>query len=194
MTWNVVIPEFLDRVTFSEKRISKFYLWKDKEKLPKRYLKSLRQQPLVQNKTAYCCDLMGNKFLKNTKTAGTPNTWVLNGQELYNGRIDYRKRAVLARFYHDYFKNFILDQLKNPIIIPEGKTLSISCDIYEIQRNLMPDVSNMWLLEKFFEDSLVLNKIIPDDGPKYVTESGRKRYHWVTNPNERKLVFTLKLI
>lgn len=194
MNWIVQIPEYWDRVEFSKARLPKFYLWDEVHKLPKKFKEILRPTPLVIGKKTYCCDAMGNKFLKNSKTAGTPNVWVLNGQDLYNGRIDYRKRAVLARHYHNYFQQYILAQLPSKIEIPENKTLSISCDIYEIQRALMPDVSNLWLLEKFFEDTLVLNKIIPDDGPKYVTESGRKRYHWVTNPTERKLVFNISII
>ena len=52
----------------------------------------------------------------------------------------------------------------------------------------------MWLLEKFFEDALQDCKIIPDDGPDFVQESGRKRYRWVTEPEERKLVFTVEHI
>jgi hypothetical protein len=58
----------------------------------------------------------------------------------------------------------------------------------------MPDVSNMWLLEKFFEDALQECEIIPDDSPAYVRESGRKRYHFIETAEERKLVFTIKEI
>ena len=58
----------------------------------------------------------------------------------------------------------------------------------------MPDVSNMWLLEKFFEDALQETGIIPDDNPDYVRESGRKRYHFIETAAERKLVFTIKFI
>jgi hypothetical protein len=58
----------------------------------------------------------------------------------------------------------------------------------------MPDVSNLWLWTKWFEDALQESKIIPDDNPDYVQESGRTRYHFVDNEEDRKLVFTLKLI
>jgi len=113
---------------------------------------------------------------------------------LYNATLNWRLRKTVAKYYHTYFSKYIKAQLKKPIIIPEGKYLSISCDIYEIRRRTMPDVSNMWLLEKFFEDSLQECKVIPGDDPDYVLESGRKRYHWVENEEDRKLVFTIKII
>ena len=58
----------------------------------------------------------------------------------------------------------------------------------------MPDVSNMWLLEKFFEDALQECDIIPDDNPDYVRESGRKKYHFVETAEDRKLIFTINVI
>ena len=52
----------------------------------------------------------------------------------------------------------------------------------------------MWLLEKFFEDALQECGIIPEDNPDVVIESGRKRYYWVNEPKDRKLIFTIKEI
>ena len=49
-------------------------------------------------------------------------------------------------------------------------------------------------LEKFFEDALQECGVIPDDSPKYVIESGRKRYHWVSTETERKLVFNIEVV
>ena len=57
----------------------------------------------------------------------------------------------------------------------------------------MPDVSNLWLWIKWFEDALQESNIIPDDNPDYVIESGRIRYHFVDSINLRKLIFTIKI-
>jgi hypothetical protein len=193
MTHTVTIPNWEDSYLKSKNTRAVYWLWKDKEKLPNKYSTQLSSTPLIQGKKAYCVDELGNKFLKNTKKVGTENRWILNGQDLYNATLDWRLRKTIAKYYHGYFSTYIKAQL-TPIQIPEGHFLSIGCDIYEIERGQMPDVGNMWLLEKFFEDSLQECGIIPDDSPKYVRESGRKRYHFVQTKEERKLVFTINFI
>jgi hypothetical protein len=191
--YRVVIPEWEHTYQKSGKTMTKYWLWKDRDKLPKKHKEVLRQTALIQRNKAYCCNSEGEKFVKNPIKAGKPNVWVLNGQDLYNAVINWRLRKTVANYYHNYFAEYIKEQLQ-PISIPAGKYLSISCDIYEIKRGNMPDASNMWLLEKFFEDALQECGIIPDDSPDYVMESGRKRYHWVETPSERKLIFTIKFI
>lgn len=193
LEYQVVIPNWESSYQKSAKRAAKYWLWKDRDKLPKKYKEVLRNTPLIMRGKSFCCNSDEERFIKNTKTVGTPNLWILNGQDLYNATLNWRMRQTVAKYYHEYFTTFIKDQLK-PIQIPHGKFLSISCDIYEVKRLIMPDVSNMWLLEKFFEDALQECKIIPDDSPDYVRESGRKRYHWVSSPEQRKLIFTIKII
>ncbi len=189
----VTIPHWEASYLKSEKTKAKYWLWKDRDKLPKKHQATLRSEPLLIRAQAYCCDNVGERYLKNTLKAGKENRWVLNGQELYNAALDWRQRKNVARYYHEYFSRYIKEQLE-PITIPTGKYLSISCDIFEIKRGNMPDVSNMWLLEKFFEDALQECGIIPDDGPDYVRESGRKRYHFVETAELRKLVFTITFL
>ena len=179
--YTVTIPEWESSYQKSAKRMPKYWVWTDREKLPKKHKDNLRTTPLVMGSKLYCCDGDGERFIKNTKTVGKPNLWVMNGQDLYNATLNWRLRKTVAKYYHEYFA-------------PEGKFLSISCDIYEIHRKIMPDVSNMWLLEKFFEDALQECGVIPGDDPDYVMESGRKRYHWVNNEEDRKLIFSIKLI
>lgn len=189
----IVIPKWLTRVEFSKATRTKYWETKHTDKLPKKHSENLHGVKVFNGK-AFLVDKEGNRFIKNPKKAGKPNTWRINGQDLYNAVMDWRKRKKMATFYHDYFSKFILEQAK-PILFTEDMIgiygLSISCDIYEIKKFPIPDVSNMWLLEKFFEDSLVNCNIIPDDNPNYVLESGRKRYHWVNTQEERKLVFNI---
>lgn len=192
-TFKVIIPEWENHYVKSKKTMAKYWLYKDRAKLPKKHAAVLKDTPLIIRGKAYCQDLSGERFIKNSVKAGKPNIWILNGQDLYNAALNWRLRKSVAKYYHNYFSEYIREQL-NPIEIPEGKHLSISCDIYEIKRGNMPDVSNMWLLEKFFEDALQECGIIPDDSPDYVKESGRKRYRWVTKPEKRKLVFFIKII
>lgn len=193
MRHTVTIPNWEASYLKSENTRAKYWLWKDRAKLPKKYSTHLSPKPLVKGAKAYCVDEEGNRFVKNTKKVGTANRWILNGQDLYNATLNWRLRKSIAKYYHDYFSGFIKEQL-NPIQIPAGHFLSVSCDIYEVKRGNMPDVSNMWLLEKFFEDALQECGIIPDDNSDYVRESGRKRYHFVETAEDRKLIFTIQVI
>lgn len=192
--WKVDIPEWEYAYQKSAKTAPKYWEWKDRDKLPLKHVDRLSKSPLIAGRKTFCCDVEGERFLKNTKRAGKPNVWVLNGQDLYNATLNWRLRKTIAKYYHGYFSEFISSQIEAPIVLTGEEKLSISCDIYEIKRSPMPDISNMWLLEKFFEDALQELGTIPDDNPDYVIESGRKRYHWVEDPKDRKLVFTIKTI
>jgi hypothetical protein len=194
MKYQVIIPNWEAYYVKAKKTNPKYWLWKDKDKLPQTHLKTLANKPSLRGNKLYCVDTNNNLYLKNTKSVGKENIWVLNGQALYNATIDYRMRRNVAEYYHNYFSKYIKQQLKPIILIKEKEFLSISCDIYEIKRKMMPDISNMWLLEKFFEDALQECKIIPDDSPDYVLESGRKKYHWVSSKEERKLIFNIEII
>jgi hypothetical protein len=191
--YQVVIPEWEYYYVKAKKTAPKYWLYKDKDKLPKKYSDIVSNIPIMSGNKLYCGDGQGNRFLKNSKKAGDENIWVLNGQALYSAVLNWRLRKTIAEYYHDYFGKYIVEQLQ-PIEIPDNTFLSISVDIYEIKRGHIPDVSNMWLLEKFFEDALIEKNIIPDDNPDYVIESGRKRYHWVTDPKDRKLIFNINYI
>jgi len=187
--WRVEIPNWQNYYLRSKAIRPKYY---KVEKLPKTRLAKWKAagSKLIGG---YPVDENLERFISNPRKAGEENRWILNGQEFYNQKLDWRLRKNIALWYHEYFSDFIKAQLR-PIAFGENDYLSVSCDIYEIKRDKIPDASNMWPLEKFFEDALQECNIIPDDNPDYVRESGRKRYHWVENPEDRKLVFTLKFL
>lgn len=195
MKYQIIIPNWEYKYVRTKSTIPKYWLSKDSNKLPKKYKEVLDPNKAVfKNGKFYCCDQNQNRFLKNTLKVGKENSLKLNGQSLYNAMLNWRERSKLAEYYHKYFSSYIKEQIK-PIKFEVGKDFfSISCDIYEIKRSSMPDVSNMWLLEKFFEDSLQECGIIPNDSPDYVIESGRKRYHWVNKEEDRKLIFNIDII
>lgn len=139
---------------------------------------------------------------KKSRKSGRTRYWTVNGQGLYNATLHFRLRSKITEYYHKYLSKHIKRQiskeqiieLNNQIFVGSSHKLSISLDIYDIRRGKMPDVSNLWLWTKWFEDALQESKIIPDDDPDYVQESGRTRYHFIDNQEDRKLVFNLKLI
>lgn len=171
----------------------KYWKFKDKDKLPKKYLDNLSTEYKVVGKSSYCQDNQGNRFIKNTKSLGKAKYWVLNGQSFYNAAIHPRTRASIALHYHQVFEYYI-KQANLKIEIPIDKSLKISVDIYVENSGIMPDVDNLWPLEKWFQDSLVNLGIIPDDSPKYIRSSGEKTYIWVNREDQRKLVFKIDVI
>lgn len=139
---------------------------------------------------------------KKSKKTGKPRYWTVNGQSLYNASLHFTARARVTNYFHNYLIKHIVKQITPSQIIklhqnleadPNCK-LSISLDIYEIKRGRMPDIGNMWIWIKWFEDALQDCMIIPNDNPNYVIESGRKTYHWVNDPSERKLQFKIQTI
>lgn len=138
---------------------------------------------------------------KKTKLTGKPKMWTVNGQAIYNATMHYRTRATVTEYFHKYLSSYIKNQVKpdqiamiNQLVNKEStQKLSISLDIYEIKRGKLPDVGNLWLWIKWFEDALQDCRVIPDDSPDYVIESGRKTYHWVQTESDRKLVFTINI-
>lgn len=142
------------------------------------------------------------QIAKKTKRTGKPKMWTVNGQSIYNAAMHYRTRGTVTKYFHSYLSKYIKEQI-SPAQIAKIKEsigkdlpnkLSISLDIYEIHRGKIPDVGNLWIWIKWFEDTLQECGVIPDDNPDHVIESGRKRYHWVETDEERKLIFKIQTV
>ena len=139
---------------------------------------------------------------KKGKKTGKPRYWTVNGQSLYNAALHFTARAKVTTYFHDYLLRHVVDQIAPSQIIdlneyieqhPTEK-LSVSLDIYEVRRGKMPDIGNLWIWIKWFEDVLQECEIIPNDNPNYIIESGRTKYHWVNDPQDRKLQFKIEFI
>jgi hypothetical protein len=137
---------------------------------------------------------------KKSKKSGKPRYWTINGQGLYNATLHYRLRGTITKYFHKYLSKYIKEQISKEQIqaldlgFKNHMVLGVSVDIYEIKRGKMPDIRNMWLWGKWFEDALQECGVIPDDNPDYVIESGPTRYYWVNTAEERKLVFKIYFI
>lgn len=141
-------------------------------------------------------------IVQKSRKTGNPKMWTVNGQSIYNATMHYRVRAKVTEYFHKYLSKYIKEQITPMQIkqirdnVGENKPhkLAISLDIYEIKRSKIPDVGNLWIWLKWFEDALQECEIIHDDSPDYVIESGRKTYHWVKEDDQRKLVFTIQIV
>jgi Holliday junction resolvase RusA-like endonuclease len=142
------------------------------------------------------------QLVKKSRKSGNPRYWTINGQGLYNATLHYRARGKITKYFHKYLSKYILEQitkadiklLRKLVYKDSTHKLSISLDIYEQRLPKIPDIGNMWLWTKWFEDALQETGVIPDDNPDYVIESGRKRYHWVDNESDRKLIFNIEIV
>lgn len=140
------------------------------------------------------------QLTKKSKKTGKPKFWTINGQSLYNATMHYRTRSSVTAYFHKYMSKYIKEQVSKEDItlinlrLSNNFKLSISLDIYEVKKGNLPDISNLWLWIKWFEDALQECEIIPDDNPDYIIESGKKRYYWVENEDQRKLVFKISFI
>ena len=139
---------------------------------------------------------------KKSRKSGKPRWWTINGQGLYNATLHYRLRSKITAYYHKYLSKYIkqqisqedIDLIRSLVYKGSNTKLSISVDIYEIRRGIMPDVGNLWLWCKWFEDALQETDVIEDDSPDYVIESGRKRYYFVDNEDKCCLIFHIKFV
>ena len=133
---------------------------------------------------------------KKTRKTGKPRYWTINGQGLYNGTMHYRVRSKLTKHFHKYFVDHIKQNMSGQIadfikqyVGPDKGKLSVSLAIFEMHKKRLPDIGNMWIWTKWFEDALQEAGVIPDDNSDYIIESGRTRYIWVDKEEDRKLVF-----
>ena len=140
------------------------------------------------------------RVAKKSKKSGKPRYWTVNGQGLYNATLHFRLRSTITKYFHKYLSKYIREQITKEDILTLSQgfanrmVIGVSVDIYEIKRGKMPDIRNLWLWGKWFEDALQECGVIPDDNPDYVIESGRTRYFWVDTAEERKLVFKIYFI
>ena len=129
-------------------------------------------------------------ILKNSKTAGKASKWNFNGQGFC--ALHWRIKEELTAYYKRYFSGYIVQQLEE-INNMDDKYVIISCDIFEKEHANLPDIDNMWLLEKFFIDTLHENDIIPDDKYPYVQGAGAKSMYIVDKEEDRKLIFKIRV-
>ncbi len=110
-------------------------------------------------------------------------------QDLYSGNMHPMSRKKAAGWAHQYMRPF-LKKIKR-IKLKEGEYLRIELELYDLQRKKDWDVSNKWPWIKWFEDTLVELKKIPDDCIQFVRDTGRIIYIPVDDDEHRKLRFII---
>lgn len=191
-----VICEYKDLYILKKNSKPIYYKKSEINKVPKYIKKTLSTEYLKVGLYDYLTDLEGNRIIKNKKVLGKPKYWKVNGQALYSGTLHPLIRKNITLIYHEYFKDAIIKAGLSKIEIPDDYGLKIALNIHEYRdkSGVIPDIDNLWPLEKWFTDSLVELGIIPDDSPKYVINNGEKCYKWIDNDQMRSLEFNITLI
>lgn len=181
----VKIPEFKTKFEISHSRRAKYFKYGDK--IPKKY----------SNRNGY--DFLNNflinidtrqKIVKNTRVAGTPKYWTLNGQSLYSGNMHQMVRNKVTKEVHEYLSSFIEESV--PIELKTGEYLRIRCILSELKGVANWDCSNRWPWIKWFEDTLVESGKISEDKITVVRDSGSIYFNEVDNIEDRSLIFVVE--
>lgn len=142
-------------------------------------------------KKEYYIDDKNRKIVKNPLQNGSPEFWNMNGQSFYSNNITWKQRSTIVNFYHRYFTPYINKQLKTPFPNFLSYKIDMEINIHEVYSKFTPDITNMWILSKMVEDTVVSCGILRDDSPEFRMYTGFG-YTFVDSEEERKIVVTFK--
>lgn len=205
-TWIVIIPQYLTHIQLSKARRPTYYSKKDQiiGGIPKKYMKD----GIEFNSKGRAINAVSKEIIiKNSKSSGTPKLWKINGQDLWSGNLHHSTRSKMNEQLHEFFANFIKDQIQN-----EQKTLEIKLKsderlhIHYLFRDVIgQDIDNLAsIYVKTFQDTLSKSKdkkydhikkvgLIPDDNPKFI-KSYMPDFEEITDHNKRELIITITKI
>jgi len=181
--YSITIPQWVNKVPMGT-IIADYYSVHNR--LPKRYEGATVKR---FGKTLYYIDAKGKKILRNPTKVGNTEYWRLNGQQFYSANMHHTKRTEIKNFYKSYFTPYIKEAFPTPFVIFEAYRITMQVLIYEVYTSKMPDITNMWILPKLFEDCVVSAGTLRDDSPAYRNDTNFG-YRFVEKEEDRKLVIT----
>jgi len=98
-----------------------------------------------------------------------------------------RKKA--AGWAHQYLRPFI--KSFKPVKLRKNEFVAVELEIHDVIGKGDWDVSNKWPWIKWFEDTLVEMRKLPDDCVRYVRDSGRIIFYEIADAKDKKLVFNV---
>lgn len=178
---SITIPDYPDSIQMAKARRPVYYTKKGKRKIPKRYLNKEKYGFNVAGQVINLAT--GERVIANSKTAGTERRWVVNFQEIWNGNTSGAARAAKVNKLKDILRPYI-QQLKP--IRPDQYPIGMAIKLYNTEFKV--DASNKGVIYiKVIEDLMTELKIIEDDGPGYINDTGRILLIKVNSEKERKM-------
>lgn len=179
MLQKIVVPDYPDSIQMSKERRAVYYTKNGKRKIPKRYL----------DKTRYYFDSNGRvrhtythtPVIANPRTVGKERRWVVNFQEIWNGRTAGPARANKINRLKDILRPYI-KQMSSVKEYPIG----LQIELYNTSFNV--DAFNKGAIYiKVIEDLMTEQGIIEDDSPGYINDTGRVILHEVKTEDEKRM-------
>lgn len=97
----------------------------------------------------------------NSRTVDKPRLKKVNGQDVYNQNAMTFGRSKIVQILHEYFDKFLKGQ--QPIQEEHYPlTIQMTFNVHDMGRNNV-DNDNKWIWRKVLQDTMVDNKLIPDD-------------------------------
>lgn len=178
----MVVPDYPDSIQMSKSRRELYYTKKGKRRIPKRY--SNREKYDFDAKGRIMDKKTGLPILANPRTAGTERRWIVNLQEIWNGRTTGPARAAKVNKLKDIFRPYIQSLRKI-----KTSEYPVGMEIHLYNTEFKVDASNKGVIyTKILEDLLTEYKIIEDDGPEYINDTGRIVLHKVQRKTEVRMV------
>lgn len=132
--WTCVIKNYPTEIKVSESRRAQY--WKVGESnVPKKVDTS------KTDNEGYYVDSNGERYVKNTKTAGKPRMLSINAQKIYVG-IHHSVRSKIVNQLHELFYAEFKKQLPAKIDTV-GKKIVIGLHFYDTYTNKLPDLDNL---------------------------------------------------
>jgi hypothetical protein len=185
--FTIEIPEWINKVRIGT--VPTLYYTKG-EALPSKHEGATLRK--VGNKQYYV-DEKHKKIIKNPLQRGNPEYWNLNGQAFYSTNMTWKQRSTIVNYYHKYFASYVNKQIKDPFPTFLAYTLNMDVVIYEVYSKFTPDITNMWILSKMIEDTVVKCKILKDDSPEFRRHTG-VGYKFVEKEEDRKIIVNFNYI
>lgn len=168
----IVIDNFSEYIQTSSKVMPKPYI-KGKINIPLKYQTEDYgfKKTLIRGKEVEVLIRKSDGLVltSNTKTVNKPRIKKVNGQEVYNQAAMTFGRSKIVNILHDYFNKYLKDI--EPIT-DNYYPLSIHMEfnIHDMGKNNV-DNDNKWIWRKCLQDSMVDNKVIPDDNIKIINSN-----------------------
>lgn len=195
--WTCVLNNYPTEIKVSESRRTKYWHYSDSG-IPKKV------DTTKSDKEGYYLDQNGDRYVKNTKTAGKPRMLSINAQKIYVG-IHHSVRSKIVNELHSLFHGEFKKQLPAKIDLTNKKIL-VGLHFHDVYTTKLPDLDNLAnLFVKCGIDCLTTANnpnqikqgsathklgILPDDKLKFIPHI-MYEFTNVNDEKDRKLEFSL---
>lgn len=129
---------------------------------------------------------------KNAGTVGKPRYQPISGNDVW-AKMHEWVRIKMVHQLSESFKKPISDKKGELITLFALAPVLVSAEIHTTPKLCDWDLSNLWVYNKVFEDTMKSEGAIPDDCVLYITKPASFRFIPITPQEKRKMVFKFEL-